>query len=479
MLDMQRRYLVIWGCLLWVASLNVCHGFSLLGPLSTPANPYQTTALGYALPGDIGSPVTIGEEYRWNLPNITYSFDDSFFNYFGQQGVEAVEEALSVINNLGPVSSFSSDLSEFPIEALKANITAGSLGIRDLKSTTLSLVLEILGLADPTRWTWALRNRVVLANPARTNYATISRNFDPITYVESPTVNGVLYDYFILDPIPPINYADAIEFPRDPLAPRLNSPVTTFGLAASEIGVFATGLSRDDAGGLRFIYRGNNFHVETLVPGITLATNGVVGNVVSPWVPYFGLTNIFTNVFGTTNITATNVLVATALRPGMEAITFVRTDYDSLLSQVFVPITNVFTDIWISNRVAVLQRVQRITVQPDLLFTAEDLGFFPGSVAPILTRRGVNFINNDPVNGQSQLAGPGVLSGPARISFSNLLPAYEDFSASGIPGNSFLEGPNPLNRTVIWGWFGESADSIILFPNSFSIQDLEARVLNQ
>jgi len=92
--NMQRRYLAILGVLLWAG--NFCYGFSLLGPLTTPATTWQTVALGYNVFGtEVGGPVDAGEEYRWNLHDITYAFDDSFLGYFGQQGVEAVEGALA------------------------------------------------------------------------------------------------------------------------------------------------------------------------------------------------------------------------------------------------------------------------------------------------------------------------------------------------------------------------------------------------
>jgi hypothetical protein len=468
----QRKNFFWMLALLLVGPVTWVQAFSILIPPTTPATAWQVQAIGYQLPGDIGGPGNLGEEYRWNVPSIVYAFDDSFLNYFGQQGVEAVESALAIINDLGPVSSFSPDLSEFPQNAYLPNDLAAFLGIQDLKTTTLSLVVELLGLADPSRWMFAIRQRTTAQNPTRTNYFVIQRNFDPIENTVSPYLNGDQYFYTIFDPIAPINYADAIELSVDqvPLN-QLSLPIASlFALP----GRFATGISKDDAGGLRYLYRAMNYNVESTLADITLATNGAVGNVVSPWVPYFGITNIFTNVFGTTNITGSNVLVATALRSGIETIQFTRVNFDSLLGQTIVPVTNIFTDVYVSNNTAVLQRVQRITTTPDLLFTAEDLGVV--GVTPILAARGVNFINNDPINGQSVLAGPGVLSGPATISFTTLLPGFSNFSQL-----DDLSGPFPFGglQTVIWGSFDQSPESIILYPNNFSIQQLEQLILGQ
>ena len=60
--------------------------------------------LGYAQPGDIGGPMNLGQEYRWNVPVLTYAFDQSFLDYFGSGGVAAVESAIGILNSLPPVS---------------------------------------------------------------------------------------------------------------------------------------------------------------------------------------------------------------------------------------------------------------------------------------------------------------------------------------------------------------------------------------
>jgi hypothetical protein len=479
-MGMLRNQKKLWIIAVLLLSASFARAFSLLIPLQTPATTWQVQAIGYQLPGDIGGPGNFGEGYRWNVPKITYAFDSAFLNYFGQAGVDAVEQALGVINDVGPVSNLSPELNEFPIEAVKANGTATALGILDLKSTALAEVVELLGLADPSRWVWTIHDKIVRTNPNSTNYVVINRNFDPITYTQTSVINEDQYNYTIDDPIRlgALTYADAIEEPAsrpDPLP--LSRPVASFlgsgfSFQGNIAGLFVTGLSRDDAGGLRYLYRAQNYAVESLLPDVTFASNAVVGNVNSPWIPYFGITNLFTNVFGTTNITSTNLIQVIALRPGMETIAFVRVGFDSLLGQTFVPVTNVYSDVIVSNNTAVLQRVQRISNQPDLIFTAEDLGVSAGGL-PFLVRRSVNFTDNDPLNGQSVLAGPGTLGPPARVSFTTLLPAYFNSQPN------FLSGPEvgPLNE--IWGSFGESPDSIIVYPSRVSLEDLEAQILGQ
>ena len=46
----------------------------------------------------------LGEEYRWNSPIITYNFDESFLNYFGSNGVVAVEKGIDILNSIPAAS---------------------------------------------------------------------------------------------------------------------------------------------------------------------------------------------------------------------------------------------------------------------------------------------------------------------------------------------------------------------------------------
>src|SRR5213592_4037677 len=49
-------------------------GFALLGPYAD----WMQLTNGYRFPNDIGGPMDINEEYRWNAPVLTYAFDQSF-----------------------------------------------------------------------------------------------------------------------------------------------------------------------------------------------------------------------------------------------------------------------------------------------------------------------------------------------------------------------------------------------------------------
>ena len=67
--------------------------FSLLGPYADWMQP--TNRFRYL--DDIGGPVDLEGEYRWNVPLVTFAFDQSFVNYFGSNGVAAVATGASTI----------------------------------------------------------------------------------------------------------------------------------------------------------------------------------------------------------------------------------------------------------------------------------------------------------------------------------------------------------------------------------------------
>lgn len=268
-----KGWLVALGLAL---SARPAAAFSLLGPppaSSSAPDGYQQPVIAYHLEGDIGGPKNLGEEYRWNTPHLFYAFDTSFLDYFGSNGVFAVEQAIGIFNNLTNFSAMSFDLAEFPLEVTRNNYTAQALNLIDLKSVALAMILEELGLADPVRYTWCLRDRRPLPNQSCPfmHYDVIMRNFDPVTFEPSRYVNGTLYSYEIVEACTgPNPLADAIEFLVDPLAPSPTA-VSEFGLS---YGDYYLGLTRDDVGGLRYMLRTNNMNWEGVSSdSLLMATN--------------------------------------------------------------------------------------------------------------------------------------------------------------------------------------------------------------
>ena len=200
---MMRMFKKFCGVALLVLGVQCASAFSLLGPYDD----YQTIVISYQIPGeDLGGPQNLGEEYRQNIPILYYTYEQSFLDYFGSNGVVAVDQAFNVFNALTNVSSYSADLAEWALEAQRVNYQAQALGLVDLKSATMQVLAEQSGLANPDRFTWTLHGRDVGSGgcPADVSYLVIKRNFDPVftpldQLQNSSYVNGTLYSYFITE----------------------------------------------------------------------------------------------------------------------------------------------------------------------------------------------------------------------------------------------------------------------------------------
>lgn len=465
--------------------------FSLLGPFKQDATQFPNNGnwqaapfggrpqgLGYNLPGDIGGPMLPTEAYRWNIPVITYAFDTTFLQYFGTNGVAAIEEAFAILNALPPVSQMSADLSEYPLDTKSENGTASSLGLVDLKSFALAGLMEQMGLANPERFVWGLRGRAT--GNDFTNYTVIQLNYDPATIRPSRYVNGVLYNYRIFDGLGPQGgeWASAVEwYQLDPLYQPYSSvaggagsadyqlgsepdDITSVGgiFGGLSVGQFYTGLTRDDVGGLRFLLSTNNMVFDTLLPTVLPRLSGVRS---SPWAPVLGVGNI-TNAAGLSNLVSsvgTNFtnFVRTAYRPGVDKITFQRVH---VFGTNFNPITLRYTDRFINtNGRAVKQPVERLVLVPDILFAVRDLGTIQDVPFTSARTTTTNWNNNAALNSFYSgigLGGPGTINPPVVITFSDMVP-YWFHAATGETDLDAFQG-------FIWGSFDGTTRTPVAYP---------------
>jgi hypothetical protein len=269
---------------------------------------WQVTEIGYNpllignAPPFITDPQTIGpknlgEEYRRNLPIMYWACDANFLDYFGSNGVVAVDGAFVILNSAftnnpatglymtNGVDGYSADLSEVSLNTIQVNYQAQALLLLDVKSTALNFMAEQLGLGDALRYIWCLHDR--FTPPGATcpveEYLVVQRNFDyfatPLTQIQySPYVNGGLYSYFIFEDCdapgasPPT--ADALEVPTDAL---FNNPPVASGHGTDPLlfGEYYTGLTRDDIGGLRYLLSANNMNTEAPPDGTSLLLTNV------------------------------------------------------------------------------------------------------------------------------------------------------------------------------------------------------------
>jgi hypothetical protein len=258
-----------------------------------------------------------------------------------------------------------------------------------------------MGLADPIRYIFTMRRfdwNFFHPSPDQwfvdeTKWPTgtipeyiLERGFDPETLTPSHFVNGILFSAYLLVygvPYSSLDYAEAVEIPIPPISVGPFVPVVVMGTSG---GVYCPRVTQDDVGGLRYLLSSNNVNFEVLLPDVhgagTNAENFVNG----------------------------------ALRPGIEKLTFMRQDYDSILGRT-TPVTNEFTDTYFTNGLARQQQVQRIITQPDFLFCATNTGEHCPWL-PMYVRSGTtNWWNSAAYSGSTN-NGPGVIRPPIRIAFN-------------------------------------------------------------
>ncbi len=104
----------------------------------------------------MGRPTPVKEFYRWNYPELTYAFDSTFIRYFGHNGMAAVSNAFSVLNDFfepmdlaytNGVSSLNL-ITEFDqhFSTWEFNPSANINSVTDIESITLGMLVN---LCDP------------------------------------------------------------------------------------------------------------------------------------------------------------------------------------------------------------------------------------------------------------------------------------------------------------------------------------------
>jgi len=469
----------------WLALglVQYASAFSMLGPFANDSGfLWQTAPLGYNQPGDIGGPMNIAQEYRFNVRNLYYAFDPTFLQFFGTRGAEEVEKAVKVLNDLPPVSQINID--DYPLKSERFNHQAAALGLIDLKTATLIVLVEEMGLADCERYVFTLRHRWIDSVPT-TNYTVIKRNFDPVTLRPSSYVNGDLWTYNTIFDDQNAPYAAPQNLRVDPLA--YGDPVASaYGyFSGSVVGRYYTALTRDDVGGLKYMYSPLTRKVESAPTnsfggfGGSVPSGGGGTDGGSPWTPVFVPT---TNAAGTgTNVITgplgTNFIADPVIRGGADKIRFVRINFDSLVGQALTPVLDSWTDNFITNGAARSQAVRRWVNLPDILFSAADFsgdgGALPAASGGAIARN-PSFVNEWQLNtslGAPQNAGPGTVQPGIIVTYNTVglmvYNGYWPFNLSEDTGAPF----------VVWGSFDGTTNAPVLYPNNITIGDLERLIL--
>ncbi len=456
---MLRKLLKCFGLVAALAAAHCAQAFTLWGPLET----WQTTDLDYGDPRyyyfyvepgldgiELGGPKNFGEGSRLTTPIITYAFDDTFLEYFGAQGVAAVNAAFNVLNALP--SSSSANLNSFLTDGdQQVNYTAQAMELMDLKSTVLYLMAEHMGLLGETH-VFDLAARAKYAPPnCAYEYFVINRNYEPGTYNPSDYVNGHLYTYLIWDGCQvAVNVGDAVELPLDTTALRYSAVATGNNL---QYGAYYLNFTRDDMGGLKYLYSKGNYAFQQL------DSNSIVtGSSLSTW----------------TGVNTTNGSVGVSnfvgVLGGAEKIRFVRVGFDSLLGTNFTPITYQYTLPYITNSQLFQLQISRTVSTPDIIFAASNLV----ATAPYFTdfelvKTGA-FIQSPYVSLGGGIT-PSTIAPQELIILNNAGAIYYNYSPGFLDGLNYGEYP-----VFVWGSFDGSTNEPIVFPNGSSLAALEAQL---
>lgn len=542
--------------LVLLTGLNLAHGFVMIGPMDparlTATNAGPAIDLNYW--DDLGGPKEKKNFFRWNTPDLTYSFDASFIKYFGLEGRFAINEAFTVLNDFFHNDDYSGvsalDLAKHGFisnyNSSWVNITAQNHQILDIKSLTLGLLINHLGLGNPHRYAYGIHDAQTNQAGTTINFRVRLRNYDPLTYKQTDKINNVRYSYRLIHDgtnTPAIgttgyiqpSFADMEEFTTDTSG---NAWSTLASICDSfygnsliywtdkpslfDFGVYYDGknamggkisprhaLTYDDAGGLKYLYRTNNFVYENLPTNVVLVIPpqllpmtaipvfpGPTGRL---WPDSLGGTQGFIprrNAAIIPGLPTISVLPSQgppaffdlAMRGGINKMQFYEQPFDSLLGIIFTATNQVWTDTFITtngqtvigldeeNPGAALflgvpsvkfatQEVGRAIWQPDIIFVADDLGVSPDGVPIGWNRTDAslwmdNFTNTlGPVITFETNVGPGVIVGPIQYTFTKI---HEDFEVIWSGEASIVGGTTQYS---LWGHIkGPGPNDIVMFP---------------
>ena len=295
----------LWCLFVFFLVAPSTQAFVLIGPV----NSNETPAFNYT--DDLGGPKGIyrGTKrfFRWNLPSFVYSFDASFVNYFGLDGMDAVHEAFTVVNDFFENDEYQGmsqlDLAKHSFalnyNTTWVNTTARNAQVIDLKSLVLGMLVNQLGLGNPHRHAFTITGVQTNSASSTLNFSVRLRNYDPITHKETDWINNVRYSYRLVHDAPGVQVgaappvftvADMEEFTADTTGNSWSSVAAitdafygntslfwTDTPSLFNFGVYYDGLNAmggrfqprhaltyDDAAGLKYLYSKNNIVHESL-----------------------------------------------------------------------------------------------------------------------------------------------------------------------------------------------------------------------
>ena len=317
----MRKLKALLATVVLMAAAPLASGFVMIGPM-TAAEMTSASGIPYNITDDLGGPKELKTFYRWNTPHLTYSFDTTFVQYFGIEGMQAVQEAFRIVNDFfEPEDGSYNGVSELDFakhgflsnyNTAWVNTTAQNNQIIDIKSLVLGMIVNQLGVGNPHRYAFTVRNITTNVTGTQWNFNVRLKNYDPISWEPTDRINGVTYSYRLIHdaipaaggPLNPPTIVDMEEFTTDTsgnawtavsgivdafygnTALYFTETPTLFNFGVYYDGINAMGgqyqprhaLTYDDVGALKYMYRRDNLVYESLPD----ATTGNPVNLVVP-----------------------------------------------------------------------------------------------------------------------------------------------------------------------------------------------------
>ena len=411
---MNKIKLLLVGTLLLVG-VESSLGFVMIGPMG--AAEVAAAGTDFNITDDLGGPKELKQFFRWNNPYLTYTFDSSFVRYFGLEGMDAVHDAFRVVNDFfipadgsyDGVSSmdFARDGFLSNYNTTWVNTTAQNAQIIDIKSLTLGMLVNHLGVGNPHRYAFTVRGMSTNNTGTQVSFNVRLKNYDPLTWQPTDVINGVQYSYRLIHDSPPQaggaltapTFVDMEEFTTDTSGNAWTSVAGivdafygntaiywTDSPTAFNFGVYYEGrnamggqyqprhaLTYDDVGALKYMYRTNNFVYEDLDLSINLVeppqflSGANAQNFLQPSMPqgrgvfprrFGGATQPIQPAFMNNHPMrgvpfigqpgAAGSMVGLALRGGIDRMQFYYQPLDSLLGTLFTATNFIWTDTFIT-----------------------------------------------------------------------------------------------------------------------------------
>lgn len=568
----MKQFFLVFLFLLGLGAAPDAKAFVLVGPMDITeltSDGNGTGGIDFNYTDDLGGPKDLKTFFRWNIPLLTYAFDASFMQYFGLEGRAAVKESFDVINDFFSPQEDSAQDSSLHYDGVSAldlglhgfrnnyttvwgNTTAKNAHVIDIKSLTLGLLVNQLGLGNPYRYAFGIHSTSTNAAATQINFNVRQRNFDPITYKPSSHINNVEYSYRLIHDAPPSvgvtqipSFADMEEFTTDTTDNAWSAVAAIADAFYGNTAIFWTeqptlfgfgmfydkqnasdplakydrhALTYDDAGGLKYLYRTNNYVYEGLDPNVVLV---IPANFLPTYaIPVYpgGSARTYPDPTGISGayiprrnaglipglpitssvpVQAPPSLVDIAMRGGIDKIQFQEQPFDSFLGITFTATTHSWTDVFVgTNGQNVInlnnttpgasayigvpqlkhfsQNVGRAIFQPDILFVADELGVSADGIPIAFNRTDSQFWTDNYTNnlGPAQLlttqVGPGTIAGPIQYTFTKLGQGFEVVwsGEASVVGNTDMYS--------LWGHIrGSGPNDFVVFPNDARVSILE------